>query len=290
MTALRLFAVTDKGLVPLDIPEGATDFGELYDTFSLGTYSALRTFEHNQFLQLDWHIARTRQSMQLLGIDYMWNERRFRRALHEAVTAYPAQNARVRFDILSEPARLRDPGTQELIALKPFRPVPSSYYVEGVGAEFASGLRRTMAQAKAASFVAERSQYAPGHTQSHYEYLILDQEGRILEGTMTNFWAVKNGEVWTAEEGVLEGVTRRIILSLLPELGIPLRLAAVHKCEIADLTEAAISGSSRAVVPVVQIDGKKVGEGQPGPIFKRVLSAYQAYVARTIRTAIADLD
>lgn len=290
MTDLRLFAITERGVQQLAIPEGATDFGELYHDFALGTYSALRTFDHNRFLQLDWHIARTTRSMKLLGIDYSWDDRHFKRALHGVVSTYPAPDARVRFDILAEPARMGDLVTQELIALKPFQAVPPTYYEEGVGVDYAGDLQRTMAQAKAASFVAARSRLAPGRSQSHYEYLILDRDGHILEGTMTNFWAVKNGEVWTAGEGMLEGVTRRVILSLLPELAIPVRLQAVHRREIPELTEAAITGSSRAVMPVVRIDGVSIGSGRPGPIFERILAAYETYVVRTIRTAVADLD
>ena len=107
---------------------------------------------------------------------------------------------------------------------------------------------------------------------------------------MSNFWAVRDGEVWTAGEGMLEGVTRKIILALLPELHIPVRLAAVRQDEVPELDEAAISGSSRALVPVVAIGGQQVGDGRPGPIFRRILDAYQEYVAGAVKTAVSGLD
>lgn len=286
MADLRFYAVTDEGLQELRVPEGAADFPDLYEGLALGTYSALRTFAHNKFLHLDWHIARTKLSMNLMGMPYDWNEDRFCRALHEAVSINPAENTRVRFDLLQEPGLAAGTTSREVIALKPFVPVPPAYYREGVGAVCTPELRREMARAKTADFVQQRSQFAPGRLQDQYEYLILDQEGHILEGTMTNFWAVRDGEVWTANEGMLEGVTRKIILSLIPQLDIPLRLEAVRQEEIPALTEAAISGSSRAVMPVVQIDGQPVGEGRPGPVFRRILEAYQAYVAKAVRTAI----
>jgi hypothetical protein len=119
-----------------------------------------------------------------------------------------------------------------------------------------------------------------------YEHLLLSESGYILEGTGTNFYGVREGVVWTAGEGVLEGITRRIILSLLPELDIPLRLEAVHVDDIGRLDEAALSGSSRALLPIVEIAGQKVGDGRPGPISRRILAAYQDFVAKNIRPAV----
>ena len=289
MGDLRLYAVSENGAQRLAVPEGAADFLDLYAGLALGTYSALRTFDHNKFLHLDWHIERTKLSMALLEMSYDWDEERFRRAVHEAVSAYPAENARVRFDILAAPAIAAGSMSRELIAVKPFTPVPDSYYAEGVGVGYARNLQREMVRAKTAEFVRQRSQFRAGRTQERYEYLIVDKAGYILEGTMTNFWAVRDGVVYTAGEGILEGITRKIILSLLPELGLPVCWQAVHQDEIAEIDEAAISGSSRAVVPVVQIGGEQVGEGRPGPVFRRILTAYEAYVAREVRPAVRGL-
>ena len=115
---------------------------------------------------------------------------------------------------------------------------------------------------------------------------MLDSAGRILEGTGTNFWGVREGVVYTAGEGVLEGITREILLQIIAELDIPLRLEAVGVGDIASLDEAALSGSSRALLPVVSIAGQTVGDGRPGPITRRVLAAYNAFVGENVRTAI----
>ena len=290
MGNLRLYAVTDGGAEELEVPEMISGFVELYSGLSLGTYSALRTFAHDKFLDLARHIARTKLSMELLGMRYVLDEPRLRRALHQVVTSYPAENARIRFDVLAEPATQFGTDSRELIAVMPFIPIPEHYYDEGIGADYAPKLKRELARAKTAEFAEERSYLLPGQAQDHYEFLILDEKGHILEGTMSNFWAVRDGVVWTAGEGMLEGVTRTIILSLLPQLGIPLRFEAVHREEVRELDEAAISGSSRAVMPVVTIGGEKVGDGRPGPIFRRILLAYQEYVAGAIKTAVSQLN
>jgi branched-subunit amino acid aminotransferase/4-amino-4-deoxychorismate lyase len=286
MGDLQLYAVTDGGARELEVPEMVSGFVELYTGLPLGTYSALRTFEHNKFLALSQHIARTILSMELLDMRYHLDEQRLRRALHQVVTAFPAENARVRFDVLAEPATLLGTDSRELIAVMPFTPIPASFYDEGIGAKYAPKLQREMARAKTAEYAQQRSYLAPGKVQDHYEFLIVDEKGHILEGTTSNFWAVRDGVLRTAGEGMLEGVTRKIILSLLPQLGIAVRFEAVQQEEVPELDEAAISGSSRAVMPVVCIGGERVGDGRPGPLFRRILHAYQAYVAGAIRTAV----
>ncbi len=286
MCTFRLYAVTEKGPQPLQVPQEATDFADLYAGLSPGVYSALRTFEHNKFLDLESHIARTKLSMELLGWQYSLDEERLRQVLHQVVTSSTSQNARVRFDVLAKPATQLGTDSRELIALMPFNPVPARYYEEGVGVDFAHSLQRELARAKTADFAQQRRRLFSGQTQDHYEHLILDDAGRILEGTKTNFWAVRDGTLYTAGQGVLEGVTRKIVLSLLPELQLPYRLEAIKRDELSQLEEAAISGSSRAIVPVININGQRVGSGHPGPIFHAILESYQVYVVSMIKTAI----
>lgn len=287
MNKLRFFAVTESGPQSLPVPDNATSFDDLYDGLPLGVYSALRTFDHNKFLCLEEHLKRTERSMALLGWDFQLDRQRLRRALHEVCTAYPLPDARVRFDVLSEPARLLGTDSRVLIALMPFTPIPPYLYEVGVAVDFAAGLSRKRPLAKTADFALKRRAYPAGHPESEpYEYLMLDNKGHILEGTSTNFYGVKGGVVWTAGEGVLEGITRRIILSLLPELDIPLRLQAIHVDEIPRLDEAAISGSSRALLPVVRIGGQRVSNGRPGPVCRRILKAYNLFVAQNIEAAV----
>lgn len=301
MSTFQLFAVEDAGPRPLAVPAGATQITDLYRGLPLGVYDAFRTFDHNKFLYLGRHLARTERSMALLGWEYALNRPRLLRALHGVVTAAPWPEMRVRIDVLAEPAAFvpgdapRMGPARELIALQPFTPPAAELYERGVAVAFAEGLSRDKPQAKTAEFAARRP--ATGGLQAlerdsgqppaePYEYLLLDERRHILEGSGTNFWGVREGVVYTAGEGVLEGITREILLRLIPELGIAVRLEAVGADEIAALDEAALSGSSRAFLPVVEIAGQPVGDGRPGPISRRVLAAYNAFVAENVRTAI----
>lgn len=286
MNDLQLFAVTPTGPQPLPWPVGVTSVYEVFDDLPLGVYSALRTFEHDKFLHLDYHLDRTEQSMRLLGWGYCLDRGTFCRALHQVCRAYPLPDARVRFDVLAAAATALGSDSRVLMALTPFTPVPDACYEQGVRVQLAPHLQRENPLVKTASFVLTRRPYPLGHPEA-YEHLLVNEEGDILEGSSSNFYAVRGGCLVTAGAGVLEGITRRVVLQLAAESGLPVALAAVDAAGISQLDEAFISSSSRGIVPVVAISGQKVGEGRPGPITRQLGAAYQAYVQAHIRPALA---
>ena len=281
---VQLFAVEDDAIRPLPVADSVTDFNQLYDGLQLGVYSALRTFEHNKFLYLEQHIQRTRASMALLGWADSLDEARLRYALHKVCSQYPLPEARVRFDYLAAPPCHLGPTSRLLIGLMPFTPPPAAFYTHGVRVGFALDLTRKNPLAKTAAFAQERRKYKVGG--EIYEYLLLDAQNYILEGTGTNFYGVRDGVLRTAASGVLVGITRKIILELAAEQQIPVDLSPVHLDEVPFLEEAAISGSSRGLLPVVQIGDQVVGNGRPGPICQQLLAAYTSFVARTVKTAV----
>ncbi|HRQ42008.1 MAG TPA: aminotransferase class IV [Chloroflexota bacterium] len=283
---IQWFVIEEEGVRPLPIPDDVSSFDGLYDGLALGVYSALRTFAHNKFLHLPDHIDRTVQSMQLLGWDYHLDEKRLRRALHQVCTAFPFPEARVRFDVLAAPPTHLGTSSRETIALLPFTPPDPALYERGVVVAMAHDLHRARPLAKTADFAQARQVYPVGGAV--YEYLLLDEAGHLLEGTGTNFYGVRDGVLRTAGSGVLGGITRKIVLELAAELGIPVNFTAVHLTEIPHLQEAALSGSSRAIVPVVQIGGQVVGDGRPGPICQRLLTAYNSFVSQEIKTAVEE--
>lgn len=285
MNNLKLFAVEEMGPVPLPVPTSATTFNDLYRDVALGVYSSLRTFEHNKFLYLEHHLARTVQSAELMGWDYQWDEVVLRQSIHELCSSYDSEDMRVRIDLLAAPATALGTQSRLLIGLMPFSPVSESYYTTGVNLAFAEGLSRENPLIKAAGFTETRNAFSTGTTDA-YERLLVEADGTILEGASSNFYGIRDGIVYTADEGILEGITRRILLQNMADLDIPVSFTPIHVNQIDQLDEAAISSSSRALMPVVMIEGKPVGDGEPGPLCQRILGAYQAFVRREIKLAV----
>jgi branched-chain amino acid aminotransferase len=221
----------------------------------------------------------------MLGWDYQLDELLLRKTLHTVCTAYPAPEMRARIDVLAEPLAQDGVSSRVLIALQPFVPLPESAYTRGVTVGFAEGLLRKNPRIKTANFATVRKKYVGANT-NHFEQLMVNKQGEILEGVSSNFYGVQQGVLRTAGTGVLEGITRKIILALAATLNLPVQLAAIHVAEIDSLAEAAISSSSRGWLPVVTIAGHTVGNGQPGPISQQMMQAYAEFVQREAKTAL----
>lgn len=288
MSKPQLFAVETNGPTALPVSPDATGFDAIYTGLALGVYSSLRTFQHNKFLYLEQHLARTVQSMRLSGWTYEWDETLLRRSIDQVCCAYPSDEMRVRIDVLAEPAASLGTSSRVLIGLMPFTPTPAEYYEEGVRVAFAEGLARENPLIKAAGFTEERKAFSTG-TPDAYERLLVEPDGTILEGASSNFYGVRDGVVYTANEGILEGITRRILLQNMADLGIPVSFTPVRVDQLDQLDEAAISSSSRALMPVVAIEGAPIGSGKPGPLCNRILTAYRAFVASEVKSAVEGL-
>jgi branched-chain amino acid aminotransferase len=280
-----LFAVEDAGPRPLPVPAGVDGFGGLYDGLELGVYEALRTFHHDRFLGLDEHLTRLEQSISRLGWDYHFDDARMRRCIQAVCTEAPFDEMRVRFDVLAAPAVSRGSVSRELIALVPFSPVPGAVYEQGVAVVTTTALSRHAPEVKTADFVEQRRRIE-AQTPDAYERLIVSARGEVLEGFSSNFYVVRGGVLITAGEGVLEGVTRRTVLELARARGIRVRLEPPVARDLPHIQEAAISSSSRGLVPVVRIDGRAVGDGAPGPVIGGLVTDYQAFVQANIKPAV----
>jgi branched-chain amino acid aminotransferase len=289
LKVVQLFAVTESGPRSLPIPDHADNVNDLYDYLPVGVYTALCTFQHNKFLHLEDHLDRLDQSMELLDWDYRLDRVSLRKCLHQVCTNYPMFNARVRLDVLAEAAAILETKSRVLIGLSPFEPLPESLYEKGVRAGIASKLSRKQPQIKRAEFVFQRRKYIE-ENPDYYECLLVDEAGNILEGLTSNFYGVRGGMLWTAGQGMLEGIARKIVLQVAKELSIPVQFEPIRLEEVSSLDEAAISSSSRAIIPIIQIGDQVVGNGKPGPIIEELLEAYNAYVRGAIELAIDEKD
>ncbi len=103
---------------------------------------------------------------------------------------------------------------------------------------------------------------------------MVSDEGKILEGLSSNFFAVQNSIIWTSNEGVLPGITRSMVIDVINELDIPLKMEPFSINDIINLEEAFITSASRAVLPISSIDGQPVGNGLPGPLTKKIMERF----------------
>lgn len=113
---------------------------------------------------------------------------------------------------------------------------------------------------------------------------IWNRDGYLLEGSHTNFWAIKNEEVWTAPLSnlILPGVSRKVIIEVCRNSGITVHEQAVRQNEINSFDEFFVSGTTSEIKPVVQINDWIVGDGKPGEITNKIRTEFNKYVQSKI--------
>ncbi|WP_250656877.1 D-amino acid aminotransferase [Alkalimarinus coralli] len=106
---------------------------------------------------------------------------------------------------------------------------------------------------------------------------ILIRENRVTECAAANVFVVKNGTIYTPEKDqhILGGITRDIIIRLALEHGMPLKEMVMEPAFLEDADEIWISSSTREVVPVIELNGKVIGNGSPGKLWQQMAECYQ---------------
>lgn len=114
------------------------------------------------------------------------------------------------------------------------------------------------------------------------EETLLIRDGLVIEGASSNVFAVRKGVITTppAGAGLLPGITRDLVLDLIRDAGLqhceePLPLPGLAEAE-----ELWITSGSRRVMPLVAVDGRAVGAGVAGPVWRQVAASFDAYIQR----------
>lgn len=112
------------------------------------------------------------------------------------------------------------------------------------------------------------------------EEVIIMRDGVLSEGSSSNFIVVKNGALHTplADTRMLAGITYRVACEVAQSCGLAVCEADVSSDQLANADEIWLTSSLRELLPVTRVDGRAVGSGQPGEVFRRVHAAWRRYV------------
>ena len=257
------------------------DHGFLYGD---GVYETIRSYGGRIFMR-DQHLARLRRSAEAIGLTIPILENRWPVLLHEAMTKNDVGNDRVDAylrititrgagDIGLDPALCPIPTV--VIMTKPLAPPSPQTYQTGVSLVVAKTRRNLPTaldpQIKAINFLnniqAKREAIAAGA----FDSILLNWESYLTECTVSNLFFVQAGRLCTPALscGLLDGITRDIVLHLARELQISVEegsfgVEAIHKAD-----ECFVTNTSMEVMPVTRVDGHPIGNGIPGPLTQQL--------------------
>ena len=239
-----------------------------------GVYSTFRTFGAcEKVLGLNAHLDRLYVPASEMRIQPSTSKGELRETMRQLLAPHRPRDAKVRISLsLNEAAQ-----GQIFVAIEPLKLLDENVYRQGIKV-ISSSVSRTDPRLKSTSFISNSENQRLLLAKTGIFEALIVKNGRIFEGMTSNFYAVSAGKIITARYNILLGVTRRFVLRLARSAGIGIEYRSLRIDEVAGISEAFITSSSRGVVPVVSVDNIPIGKGSPGNVAPMLRHVYDAYV------------
>jgi len=117
--------------------------------------------------------------------------------------------------------------------------------------------------------------------------VVLFRDDFLTEASASNVFVVRNNKMLAPPKNhlILPGITYDVVLELAAAKGIPIELRAITEQEVRSADELWVTSSSKEVLAITTLDGKPVGNGRPGPLFRTVHQAFQDFKRKVMRQA-----
>jgi branched-chain amino acid aminotransferase len=114
-----------------------------------------------------------------------------------------------------------------------------------------------------------------------FEAIMRNYRNEISEGSISNIFVVKGGEVTTPplDAGLLAGITRAFVLEVAPAASVVIREGVVQDSDLFGADECFLTSSTQEIIPVVRVDDATIGNGRPGPVTTRLHAEYRRQAA-----------
>ena len=167
-----------------------------------------------------------------------------------------------------------------LAAIQPAKPPPPEMRQAGVSAITVPDERWNLCQVKSIGLLANVLAKEKAHRAGAYEAVFV-RDDVVTEGSSSNLFAVLGGRLQTHPVGrrILAGVTRTVIIETARAAGLDVLEAPITRDELRRSEEIIISSTIMELLPVVSLDGQKVGTGAPGPRYQTIAVGFAATVA-----------
>lgn len=265
------------------------DHGFLYGD---GVYETLRAYDGVLF-KLNEHIERLFHSASLIKLTLPKTREEIRKTAYETLQANRLKDAYVRITVsrgagpIGLDPRLCPKPTFVIIA-NPFKDYPHSYYKNGVKVAVVKTRRNFKdaidPQIKSLNFLNNVLAKTEAIDGGAYEAIMLNYRGYVAEGTISNIFFVKDKIICTpsVEVGILDGITRRIIIDIAREIGFKVKEGRFRPDDIYEADEVFISNTTMEVMPVKEFDDAKFSVSTGG-ITKVIHKTYKKTVKEYVR-------
>lgn len=239
------------------------------------TFDFMRTYGKRPFRLRD-HLERFEQSAKTLDLPLPLSRDQIARIIDQLLerASYPEANIKIFLTGGTSSDQYMPEDKPTFFALVyPVKEAPKQIYFEGVKLT-TKRYERPYPTCKSIHYLTSIAALRRAQKESAYDILFVGSEDQVLEAGLANFFGVKQGVVVTSKKGILAGITRQVVLELLQERKIPFEIRTVIHQEIQTFDGAFITSSGRGVIPVTQIDQKRL---KMHPLVEKLIDYFRSY-------------
>ena len=265
------------------------DHGFLYGN---GLFETMRAYKKRVF-RIEHHLQRLFFSLEYLKFPIPFTFGSVKEAIDETIEANGFEDAYVRLNVSrGEGATVPDPATCKT----PNLIVITREYVSYSPALYQKGYRGKVVSVKTSPFSPSANMKTlnflnhiiakmEAKESGFNEGIIVNTEGFIAEGTVSNIFMVKGGSLSTPakEMGLLPGITRQAVLEIAESGHVQAEERRITLNELLEADEVFLTNSLVEIMPLVEVDGHPVGKGTPGPVTQKIMGFYKELVKKELK-------
>jgi len=256
--------------------------------FGDGVYEVIPVYSRHPF-RLDEHLRRLQHSLDNIRLDNPHTSETWTQLIGELIQQDDNEDQSVYLHITRGVAKRDHPfpvGVAPTVFMmsNPLTTPPGDQIENGVAAISAADNRWGRCNIKAISLLPNvlLRQLA---VDAAVNETLLFRDGILTEGTASNIFAVENGVILAPPKDahMLPGITYDLVLELAAANGIPVQVGRFEEARVRAADELWLTSSTREVLAIILLDGQPVGDGRPGPLFRRMYALYQDYKTKVMR-------
>jgi len=256
--------------------------------FGDGIYELVPVYSRVPF-RLEEHLARLERSLSEVRIKNPYTRAEWREVIQRLIAAQPFEDQGLYFQVTRGVAK-RDhafpPGVEPTVFAmsSPLVNPPAALVERGAAARSAADFRWQRCDIKSISLIGNCLLRQVSADAGEAETILL-RDGLLTEASASNVFIVKAGIIQAPPKSklILSGITYDVVVELARDAGLPLQLREVAEAEVRAADEIWVTSSSKEILAIVSLDARPVGEGKPGPVFRRMYALYQEFKRTVMR-------
>jgi branched-chain amino acid aminotransferase len=262
------------------------DHGFLYGD---GAFEGIRAYNGNVF-KLDRHVDRLYRSLHALAIEMPYGPGVFADNVRKLVAKSEVGDAYIRVTVSRGVSLGLDPKNVKteptvVISTDKLALYPQSMYENGlevvtVATRISNPQVMEVRIKSLGKYVTNIQAKLEANHVGAGEGLMLSEDGWVAECTGDNVFFVKDGVVYTPPPwiGILQGITRDTVIEIVRAMGISVVEDMFTRFDLYNADESFLTGTAAEVIPMVKLDGRKIADGKPGNMTRRIMTAFKDYV------------